>query len=789
MKQHLRLDARPVAEPGNVVQGEHFRITVLADGLLRLEHSADGGFEDRPSQLALHRDLPPVEFELEERAGRIELRTARLHLVYDRGEFTAHGLSVQARGNISSYHSVWHHGEALDNLGGTARTLDGADGRLPLEDGVLSRNGIAVVDDSTSLLLEPDGTLSPRRPGRTDLYLFCYGRDYRQALAALYALSGKQPLLPRFALGNWWSRYHPYSADEYLALMDRFSGEGLPFSVGVIDMDWHLTDVPLEHGSGWTGYTWNRELFPDPPSFLAALHDRGLQVALNVHPADGIRAYEDAYASMALAMGIDPESGRPVRFEPADPDFLEAYLEEVHHPHERDGVDFWWLDWQSGTHSSVPGLDPLWVLNHVHYLDSARDGSRPLTFSRYAGVGSHRYPVGFSGDSVSSWASLAFQPEFTATASNVGYGWWSHDIGGHWFGHKDDELTARWVQLGVFSPVLRLHSTRDVFNSKEPWRFASPAREVMGDFLLLRHRLIPYLYTMNVRAHEQDEPLVQPMYYDAPWEEQAYAVPNQFRFGSELVVAPITEPLDEVTQLARARAWLPPGTWTDFFTGTVYRGGRSAYLHRGLDSLPVLARAGAVVPLAADETIGNDTGNPAALELRVFAGADGEFVLREDRDDERWASTRIAFDAGSGQVVVEPVQGERSSVPEQRSWSFVLVGFAAVEPAEVLVDDVRCGVDVREGPVPGSVRVAVSDVPVTSRILVSLRGDLSPAANDVEARLFELLDRSHADFAVKNAVYDVVRGCHDPRDALLPLQALDLPPLLLSAVTEVLLAS
>ena len=148
----------------------------------------------------------------------------------------------------------------------------------------------------------------------------------------------------------------------------------------------------------------------------------------------------------------------------------------------------------------MAGIDPLWMLNHFHFLDSARDGKRPLTFSRYAGPGSHRYPVGFSGDTLITWASLDFQPYFTATASNIGYGWWSHDIGGHMFGGKDDELATRWVQLGVFSPILRLHSSLSPFNTKEPWRFGPEARAVMTEFLRLRHRLVPYLHTMNHRA-------------------------------------------------------------------------------------------------------------------------------------------------------------------------------------------------------------------------------------------------------------------------------------------------
>ena len=121
--------------------------------------------------------------------------------------------------------------------------------------------------------------------GRTpdeDLYLFGYGQDYRGALRDFFALTGPTPLIPRALLGNWWSRFHKYSEASYLALMDRFAAEELPFSVAVIDMDWHLVDINPALGNGWTGYTWNRELFPDPERFLAALHSRGLQVTTQI---------------------------------------------------------------------------------------------------------------------------------------------------------------------------------------------------------------------------------------------------------------------------------------------------------------------------------------------------------------------------------------------------------------------------------------------------------------------------------------------------------------------------
>src|SRR3954453_6657620 len=736
VREQLRSAGTPVADSRNVLKGDDYRITVLADGLVRLEYSASGEFEDRPSQPVVARASPPAEFQVVETDDRLTVHTARLQLVYDKRPFSTEGLSVQAKGGYRSDESVWRYGLPTSNLGGTARTLDEADGPVPLEPGLLSRQRITCYARSRTVLLTDDGWIAPRRPDTLDLYVFAYGRDYRAALRAFYRLTGPQPLRARFALGNWWSRYRRYSAESYLALVDRFAAAGIPLSVAVIDMDWHLVDIDPRHGTGWTGYTWNRELFPDPPAFLAALHERGLATTLNVHPAEGVHAPEDRYPALARRLGVDPGSEVSIDFDPADPAFLQAYLQELHHPLEAEGVDFWWLDWQQGGVTRIPGLDPLWLLNHYHYLDSGHAGRRPLTFSRYAGVGSHRYPIGFSGDTLISWASLDFQPYFTATASNAGYGWWSHDIGGHFKGYRDDELTARWVQLGVFSPVNRLHSGLNPFNTKEPWRFSAAVEQVMKDFLRLRHQLLPYLATMNVRAHEDGEPIVQPMYYDHPDEPEAYTCPNQFMFGSELLVAPITAPADRSTGLGRVKAWLPEGDWVDVFTGLSYRGGRTLHLHRDLSSIPVLAKAGAVLPMVPADLLGPGTELPSVVEVRVYPGADGDFTLVEDRDDERWARTRLTYEDSSGELTVHDVEGEAATLPPDRSYRVVVV----------------------------------------------------PPADDVDRRVFELLDRTQMGFELKASALDVVRTSSSPGAAVLALQALDLEPTLLGALSEILLA-
>lgn len=808
MKPHLRADTSPIAHPDNVVVGDTWRVTVLDAGLFRVEFDPQGQFEDRASQFAWFRDGEPVPFERIDGPQAVEIATERAQLVFDRADFSASGLRVKLRGTYSGWRDSWHYGDGAPGLPGTMRTLDQIDGETPLGPSVLSHKaGIAAYDDSGTILLGEDGWIAPRRPGTRDLYIFAYGTDYRAALRAFYRVSGPQPLLPRFALGTWWSRYHRYTAEEYLQVIDDLTAYGVPLSVAVIDMDWHIVDIPAGLGSGWTGYTWNRDLFPDPAGFLEALHERGLKVTLNVHPADGVRRHEEAYERMARRLGVDPASGQGLLFDATDPEFVEAYLEEVHHPLEEEGVDFWWLDWQQGTTTRMPGLDPLWVLNHFHFLDSARPGAaglnRPMTFSRYAELGSHRYPIGFSGDAVISWASLDFQPYVTAYAANVGYGWWSHDIGGHERGVKDHELATRWVQLGVFSPILRLHSTASPFNGKEPWKYGE-AGPVMRDWLAFRHRLVPYLYSMMVRATDDGVPLVSPLYYDYPQQPQAYELRNVFMFGTSLLVAPITAPGDAGLGLGTSTAWLPPvGGWCDILTGQVYGAGQ-VRVYRPLDGYPVLAPAGAVIPLAGQGRLPGEASRgprtsgevpfvsaapvPTDIDVLIVAGGDGAFTLVEDLDDSGdFARTSITY--ADGVLTVHPVTGAAGVVPT-RNYRVVLCGFGELEGAR--------GGDGQPIPLeehedgPHRWTVALPDVDPDHGVEVHLHGDLRLTAYPIthertRARIFALLDRVETSIPAKEAAWQACLSAQTNAEAVLGLESLDLHPDLRGALVEILL--
>ena len=765
-KKRFQWPVRPNALPENMISGSKYRFTVLTSRLLRLEYSAEGIFEDRASQSVFYRDFPKCEFACWREGELLLLETEDLFLTYrENAPFAEDTLTVRLKQEPAS---AWRFGEDFEDLGGTTKTLDTVNGACPVERGVVSRNGFSVLDDSNTLVLEEDGWVGVRKENTTDVYFFGYGYDYIAAVQDLYSLTGVPPLLPAYALGNWWSRYHAYTQQEYLDLVRRFREEDIPFSVGVVDMDWHLVDVdvpsPVPNDlNGWTGYTWNEELFPDYKTFLKELHSYNLKTALNLHPAAGVRRHEAMYEEMAKAAGIDPATGEGVPLDILSQKHMADYFDIIHHPYEADGVDFWWMDWRQGTdycwihEANKPGeyqdererLDPLWMLNHLHILDISRNGKRPMFFSRYAGPGSQRYPVGFSGDTFVTWQSLQFQPQFTAMASNIGYSWWSHDIGGHMGGYRDDEMFVRWLQLGVLSPVNRLHSSNSEFTRKEPWVYDREAEAVIKDWLRLRHALFPYIYTMNYRTHTERLPLVQPMYYSHPKCHAAYEVPNQYWFGSELMVAPITEKQDAASRMGKVTAWLPQGSWFDLFDGTHYasRRGRKLNLHRCLDTVPVLAKAGAIVPMACYPKCENRLLNAENMDILVFPGADNAFTLYEDAGDYSeyqngaFAQTKLSLNWGEKAVfTIAPAEGDLTLIPEKRSWNIKLRGFHKDVRVTVFVNGREVAADaVRQG---NSTCVCVT-AKVTDRVEVRITGDALIHDNaDAVSRIERIIQRS-----------------------------------------------
>ncbi len=725
----------PVADPQAVVVCGNARFTVLTSRLIRMEWAEDGVFEDNGTLGVINRrlDVPPYQKRVSRNSATI--RTDDLTLVYKGpGRFDAGNLSVEfTMRDASAPKGVrkvkWTPGaDDKANLMGTFRTLDGCRGfdqinfrGDPYEKGILSRDGWALVDESERHLLVANDSdwgawVAPRPSGdRIDWYIFAYGHDYKQALSDFTRIAGRIPLPPKYVFGYWWSRYWQYSDFEFINLGREIRSRGIPIDVMVIDMDWHdiwtlrssKNSPKDEFGEpvGWTGYTWQKELFPDPENTLKQLHRMNLKTSLNLHPASGIQPYEDCYDGFVrdylsrtsdydgpkgyvYAKGdsliyrrsdpsLRPDSlaagGEkcPVPFRIDQKEWADAYFNSVIHPLEKQGVDFWWLDWQQWKLSEyVPGLSNTFWLNYTFFNDKVRQSQsrglsadRPLIYHRWGGVGSHRYQIGFSGDCYDTWEVLRFLPYFTATSSNVGYGYWGHDIGGHIHFKEVDtyqpELYTRWLQYGVFTPVFRTHSSKNALLERRVWAYPPVYSEPMQEAIRLRYDLSYYIYDMAREAYDTGVSICRPMYYDWPESDQAYSMKEQYMFGNQILATAVCSPVSPDTGLAGREIWFPEGCdWYDMATGMVYAGGQTRLLQYTIDENPWYVKAGSVLPLA-DESLGSLQEKSKVLRLLVVPG-DGhaEYVHYEDDGTSQaysrdYAVTLVSKESSPGSCLVE----------------------------------------------------------------------------------------------------------------------------------------
>lgn len=696
----------PKADAKAVVTSGNARFTVLTPQLIRMEWSADGQFEDRATLTFVNRETPVPEFKVRESRSKLTITTPALTLTYlKNGKFSDKNL--KAVFTLNGREVVWTPGmENPQNLLGTTRTLDGADGsklKEPMEQGILSRAGWSLIDDSQRHVLTPDGSeweewIEARPEGdRQDLYLFAYGHDYKQALADYALVAGRAPMPPKYTLGYWWSRYWQYSDNEFVDLVNKLKSMDVPIDVLIVDMDWHETwglrksNSPKdEYGQriGWTGYTWQKELFPSPANFLKWTENEELKVALNLHPASGIQPYEAVYDDFTKEYGWS-EKGKSVPFKIDEQKWADAYFKTVLEPMERDGVDFWWLDWQQWKESKyTPGLSNTFWLNHTFFNHAERQnpGLRPFIYHRWGGLGSHRYPLAFSGDTYATWPMLAYLPYFTATASNVNYGWWGHDIGGHMF-HKtqkatDPELYTRWLQYGVFTPIFKTHSTKDPRIERCIWCFPDHMF-LMRDAIRLRYTLAPYIYNAARENYDTGVGMCRPMYYDYPESDKAYETPEQFMFGNDILATTITQPVDSITGLAPRTIWFPEGAWFDCATGSMYEGGRTEELHYTLAENPHYAKAGSIIPMN-PATVKNLQQPCDTLVLTFIPGGDGQLRHYEDDGMSQQYKTNYAVttvskkqEGNTVRVRISPREGSFAGASDNRSYE---LRFPAVFP-------------------------------------------------------------------------------------------------------------
>lgn len=710
----------PVANDKAMVTCGNARFTVLTPQMVRMEWNADGRPEDRKTLTIVNRRLDVPRFTAKKSDKGVTITTNALSLKYknDGKPFSPKNLEVTFR--LNGKPVKWTPGltDSL-NLKGTTRTLDGCDGyklgREQMEQGLVSRSGWALIDDTQRHVLNPTDSHwqewvaeRPQDEGDADWYLLAYGHDYKRALADYQRVAGRATLPPKYTFGYWWSRYWQYTDNEITDLVDKLRSYDIPIDVIVVDMDWHDTfgltkknPKKDEYGQriGWTGYTWQKQLFPNPANFLEWSNREKLATALNLHPASGIQPYEECYDRFTKAYGWD-KPGESVPFKMDEQKWADTYFSTVLAPMENMGVDFWWLDWQQWIESKyTKGLSNTFWLNHTFYhhakeraVDSTGRSERPFIYHRWGGLGSHRYPLGFSGDTYATWATLAFLPWFTSTASNVNYGYWGHDIGGHMF-HKeiketDPQLYLRWLQYGVFTPIFKTHSTKERRIVRYPWAFPDH-QFMMRDAIQLRYALAPYIYNAARANYDTGVGMCRPMYYEYPELDKAYKVPEQHFFGPDIIATAVATPVDSLTGLAPRTVWLPEGKWYDYSTGNLYDGNRELTLQYTLDENPFYVKAGAILPMNPADV--KSLQEPCdTLVLTFIPGADGSLSYYEDDGHTEdylstYATTPVRKVTSDKQVTVTVAarQGTYDGASDRRAYELRFP--ATMPPAKVTV--------------------------------------------------------------------------------------------------------
>lgn len=690
----------PKASPDAVVQDGCARFTVLRPEMIRIEYSPKGVFEDNATFTVVNRQLPVPKYSKADDGEYVTITTDALSLRYRKGSNPlaepASPANLSVTMSVNGNPVVWYPGlKDSQNLKGTYRTLDGNNGddyRSRLEDGLISRSGWAVINDSPSferadgsrsLALVPDSGgidwAAPRADADAlDLYFLGYGHNYKKALYDFTLIAGKIPLPPDYVLGYWYSKYDNYSADDFRNIVKSMRDNDINADVLILDMDWHWNGEQEVSGGrgGWTGWSWNTNLIPDPEGLLADIHKGGLRAALNLHPADGVAAHEDQYKAVAEAMGLDAGSAETIPWMLEDRKFAKAFFDHIIRPLEKQGVDFWWLDWQQHlTNPRLAGLGETMWCNHVFFNDMKknRPDRRPVIFHRWGGLGSHRYQIGFSGDTYINFPTLAFEPYFTATASNVGYGYWGHDLGGHMINYyepNDPELLLRWMQFGVFTPIFRTHATKGGHIERRIWTYDN--FPMINQTVKLRYALFPYLYTMARKAYDTGVGLCRPMYYEYPETAEAYEREGQYFFGDDILVAPVVDP--SVDGVSKKEIWFPEGKWWSVAHGKLIDGGAVRSLDYTLDQIPYFYRQGAVIVKNPPE-VKHVTERPDALVLDIVAGADGACEFYEDAGDNadyatKYATTSISHKqrGRKAEYAIAPRKGAYEGMPLSRSY-------------------------------------------------------------------------------------------------------------------------
>jgi len=644
---------------------------------------------------------------------------------------------------------MWHYKHVEAKTYPTSKIIE--DGKITNYKGLYSIDGFVSIDDSKNKIVNPDGTLKDNYAD-IDTYLFVYLNDFELCLKDYFKLTGSPGLIPRYALGNWWNRNTDYNDLSLKQLIDNFEYHKIPLSIVLLDKDWHIRTYEGKNHLK-TGFTFDKEKFKVPYEMISYLHSKGIRVGLSINPTEGLYSLDEYYEQALKYIEAD-ESG-VIPYNVLDPKWVDIYLKLFIHPLDALGVDFYFLD----SYDNKNELND-YLLKHYQYFDMTRNYKRrPMVLGYNSTMAQHRYPVLYAGKTVVDWKSLKQIPLYNANAANMGISWWSHDIGGYFKGIEDSELYIRYVQLGTFSPILKFGADAGKYYKREPWRWNLKTMNIVTDYLQLRHKLIPYLYSEAYKYTKEGTPIIKPLYYKAKEMYDDLLYSSEYYFGSELFVTPITQKKDYVMNRVVHRFYIPEGIWYDFFTGKKFPGNHNYVLFFKDQHYPVFAKAGSIIPLGINENI-NDTTPPRDMEIHFFPGISNEYLLYEDDGLSDlykkgfYLLSKIEYNylPNNYTVIIRALEGKSGIVPDYRNYKLVFRN--TKKAGDVIVYDGKTKKECKSYVSGPDFIVEVENVKSINQLTVNCKGkDIEIDAthlinNDIEG----ILDDLHIETLMKEQV-------------------------------------
>lgn len=669
------------------------RFTFVTENLVRMEYALNKQFVDDPTLFAINRTTGYSDVKVEDKGGnKYTITTPAMRVEYynDGFPFGQTNLAVYFNDGTSDKEKRWYIASRQQkNLLGAVATLDDISTAIPRQEGLLSRDGWYLIRDTGKEIVKNDWVAPRSTDHIQDLYLFVYGNDYKAALKSLQVVSGRAPMPRKYVHGSWYCRWWNYTDDDYRQIVNDYKEHDFPLDIMVFDMGWHTQDAKVGTGHagtrGWTGYSWNRKLIPDPAKLIDDFKKDNIYVVLNEHPHDGIRPHDDMYPAFIKELGVDTNKVGVPLFDAGSKKYMDAFMKHAHKESDDMGVAFWWLDWQQDyLYPVVRGtnMNHLPWINEIYFDYSKQNNLRGAGFSRWAGWGDQRHPIQFSGDAVGNWDVLKFEIDLTTTSGNVGCFFWAHDIGG-FYGGKDPELYTRWTQFGLLNSSLRIHSVYDKELDRRPWLWGADAEVAMRRAYHMRSELMPYIYSSVNQCYTDMLPLNRGMYIEYPKEDKAYQYPGQFMFGDLLLGAPVTSPGKGENKIAEQEVWLPEGNdWYNFFNGQKYNGGQEVSVQSTLNEFPLFIKGGYPIPM---QPYTDRMCSTALTELvvRCYPGAVGSensYTLYEDDgvtveyEKGEFATTKLSYKKDDKQTLltIHPAVNTYKGQPAQRKYRIEL---------------------------------------------------------------------------------------------------------------------